>query len=165
MRSDRFWSYYWTFDWTNLFIAFLTKFEITEHLHYFYILCVKFFILGQRWVQLGAFYPFARNHNTDDGIDQDPVSLGPGVVEAAKEALSIRYELLPFLYSLFVKAHLYGHPVITPTFFHAHSGDKIAYGIDTQVNCKNRNNFFSPFLSSRIFGRMENHVANLKQFP
>ena len=88
--------------------------------------------LCQRWVQVGAFYPFSRNHNTDNGIDQDPVSLGPEVVEAAKEALTIRYSLLPFLYTLFAKAHLYGSPVLTPTFFHANAGDKIAYTIDNQ---------------------------------
>ena len=89
--------------------------------------------LCQRWTELGAFYPFSRNHNTDNGIDQDPVSLGPAVVQAAKESLERRYELLPYLYTLFVKAHLFGHPVVTPTFFHAHPGDKQAYYIDNQM--------------------------------
>ena len=64
--------------------------------------------------------------------DQDPVSLGPAVVQSAKDALTIRYSLLPYLYTLFVKAHLHGHPVLTPTYFHAHPGDKLAYEIDHQ---------------------------------
>ena len=78
------------------------------------------------------FLQIYRNHNTDNGIDQDPVSLGSKVVESAKDALTLRYSLLPYLYSLFVKSHLYGHPVVTPTFFHAHPGDRLAYGIDWQ---------------------------------
>ena len=84
-------------------------------------------------MEFGAFYPFSRNHNTDNGIDQDPVSLGPEVVESAKQALSIRYALLPYLYSLFVKSHLFGNPVVTPMFFHAKPGDEIAYFIDDQM--------------------------------
>ena len=55
-----------------------------------------------RWMEFGAFYPFSRNHNTDNGIDQDPVSLGPEVVKSAKSALSIRYALLPYLYRLII---------------------------------------------------------------
>ena len=55
------------------------------------------------------------------------------ILEAAKDALTIRYSLLPFLYSLFVKSHLFGHPVVTPTFFHANPGDKLAYGVDWQM--------------------------------
>ena len=84
-------------------------------------------------MEFGAFYPFSRNHNTDDGIDQDPVSLGPEVVKSSKQALSIRYALLPFLYSLFVKSHILGEPVVTPVFFHAIPGDEMAYYIDDQM--------------------------------
>ncbi|KAK7080365.1 hypothetical protein SK128_004599 [Halocaridina rubra] len=84
-----------------------------------------------RWMQLGAFYPFARNHNTDDAIDQDPVALGEDVVRASREALEIRYLLLPYLYSLFFRAHLTGETVARPLFFEFYK-DKMTYGIDTQ---------------------------------
>jgi len=68
--------------------------------------------LCSRWMQLGAFYPFSRNHNTDDAIDQDPVSLGPMVTESARIALNARYKLLPFFYTQMAKAHLHGTPPV-----------------------------------------------------
>lgn len=87
--------------------------------------------LCQRWMSLGAFYPFSRNHNTDDGIDQDPVALGPGVVNASIHALTLRYKFLPYLYSLFYKAHLLGETVARPLFFEFPK-DKLTYPIDDQ---------------------------------
>lgn len=72
--------------------------------------------LCQRWMELGAFYPFSRNHNTDDAIDQDPVALGPAVVQASRKALRARYQLLPYLYTLFWHAHIDGSSVARSLF-------------------------------------------------
>nr|CAI5826996.1 unnamed protein product [Callosobruchus analis] len=87
--------------------------------------------LCNRWMQLGAFYPFSRNHNTDDGIDQDPVAMGNLVVASSKNALRIRYSLLPYLYTLFFKAYKYGETVSRPLFFEF-TNDIRTYSIDTQ---------------------------------
>ncbi|MCL4124434.1 UNVERIFIED_CONTAM: hypothetical protein GTU68_019351, partial [Idotea baltica] len=87
--------------------------------------------LCNRWMQLGAFYPFSRNHNTDDGIDQDPVALGELVVRSSVKALTQRYTLLPFLYTLFAKAHSSGIPVARPLFF-KYPQDSETYAMDTQ---------------------------------
>jgi lysosomal alpha-glucosidase len=87
--------------------------------------------LCARWHQLGAFYPFSRNHNSDDDIDQDPAALGPIVIEAAKKALETRYSLLPYLYTLFFRAHIYGDTVARPLFFEF-TNDPTSYEIETQ---------------------------------
>ena len=73
--------------------------------------------LCARWHQLGAFYSFSRNHNSDDCIDQDPVALGPVVVEAARNSFLFRYGHLPYLYTLFYKVHRLGGTVLRPLFF------------------------------------------------
>ncbi|GLH03610.1 uncharacterized protein GBIM_09481 [Gryllus bimaculatus] len=87
--------------------------------------------LCQRWMQLGAFYPFSRNHNTDDGIPQDPAALGPAVIESSRKALLIRYSLLPYLYTLFWRAHAFGDTVARPLFIEF-PDDPETYGIDKQ---------------------------------
>ncbi len=87
--------------------------------------------LCARWHELGAFYPFSRNHNSYGEKDQDPASLGPIVIEAAKKALETRYSLLPYLYTLFFRAHTYGDTVVRPLFFEFLT-DPTSYEIETQ---------------------------------
>ena len=84
-----------------------------------------------RYLEKIVLCSFFRNHNTDDGLPQDPVSLGPEVVSASKKALDIRYTLLPYLYTLFVKAHLKGTPVARPLLFEFPE-DRNTYNIATQ---------------------------------
>ncbi|XP_067204332.1 lysosomal alpha-glucosidase [Linepithema humile] len=87
--------------------------------------------LCNRWMQLGAFYPFSRNHNSDDTIEQDPVAMGDLVVRSSKNAFKIRYRFLPYLYTLFFRAHKFGETVARPLFFEF-TNDRQTYDIDTQ---------------------------------
>ncbi|XP_057328006.1 lysosomal alpha-glucosidase-like [Microplitis mediator] len=87
--------------------------------------------LCNRWMQLGAFYPFSRNHNSDDTIEQDPVAMGDMVVKSSREALMIRYRFLPYLYTLFARAHMYGETVARPLFIEFPT-DRNTWAVDTQ---------------------------------
>ncbi|XP_061182189.1 maltase-glucoamylase-like [Saccostrea echinata] len=84
-----------------------------------------------RWMQLGAFYPFSRNHNGKDNIEQDPAVLGEHVTKASREALETRYHLLPYLYTLFYFAHAHGNTVVRP-LHHEFTNDKYTLEISEQ---------------------------------
>nr|XP_057904994.1 lysosomal alpha-glucosidase isoform X2 [Doryrhamphus excisus] len=69
-----------------------------------------------RWMQLGAFYPFMRNHNDKPYASQEPYVFGQKAQTAMRIALNLRYSLLPFLYTLFHHAHTSADMVARPLF-------------------------------------------------
>ncbi|XP_076451187.1 lysosomal alpha-glucosidase-like isoform X2 [Babylonia areolata] len=69
-----------------------------------------------RWMQLAAFYPFMRNHNSLHMKPQDPATFDAVAVDYMRTALETRYSLLPFMYTWFYLSHATGTPVIRPLF-------------------------------------------------
>ena len=67
--------------------------------------------LCNRWMQLSAFFPFYRNHNTLSANPQEAY-VWASVIDASKKAMNIRYQLLPYMYTLFYLAHNTGSTVM-----------------------------------------------------
>lgn len=67
-------------------------------------------------MQLGAFYPFSRNHAAIGTRYQEPY-LWNSVADASRNALRVRYQLLPHFYTLFYLSHKHALTVIRPLFF------------------------------------------------
>lgn len=72
--------------------------------------------LCSRWFQIGAMYPFARNHNDLNGRSQQPYALGETVLKSAQANLRLRYSLLKHYYSLFITKRGLG-TIFNPLFF------------------------------------------------
>ncbi|XP_062957072.1 probable maltase-glucoamylase 2 [Cynocephalus volans] len=84
-----------------------------------------------RWMQLGAFYPFSRNHNTIGTRRQDPVAWNSTFEMFSRKVLQTRYTLLPYLYTLMHKAHAEGSTVVRP-LLHEFTDDNTTWDIDRQ---------------------------------
>ncbi len=84
-----------------------------------------------RWTQLGAFYPFFRNHAAKGTIYQEPWRFGEEAEKICREAIKLRYHLLPYFYQLFRAMHLYGYPVFRPLFWN-YSNEKKTFAICDQ---------------------------------
>jgi alpha-glucosidase (family GH31 glycosyl hydrolase) len=91
--------------------------------------------LCARWAELGSFYPFSRNHNALGSAPQE-YYLWDSVAGAAKKALKMRYELMPYLYTLFASAagarEQDANPMVARPLFVNFPGDEQAYGRDGQ---------------------------------
>ena len=84
-----------------------------------------------RWTQLGAFYPFFRNHTEIDTARQEPWAYGPETMEIVRKFTRLRYSLITYYYNLMRESSLTGAPAIRPLVYH-HGDDPQVYNIYDQ---------------------------------
>ena len=84
-----------------------------------------------RWTQLAAFTPFFRNHANIDSRRQEPWAFGPRVEAQCRDAITLRYQMLPYLECLFAESHRTGAPIMRPLLWH-HPNDSATVACDDQ---------------------------------
>ncbi len=70
--------------------------------------------LYARWIQLGVFHPFCRTHSSGDHGNQEPWTFGEEVVDVTRKFVELRYQLLPYLYTMFWEYAKDGIPMLKP---------------------------------------------------
>ena len=72
--------------------------------------------LYTRWLQYGVFNPIFRPHGQED-VPSEPIFRAKKAKALAKEAIELRYRLLPYNYNLVYENNQYGKPLMRPLFF------------------------------------------------
>lgn len=68
--------------------------------------------LYTRWMQVGAFLPYFRNHTAVNTKSAEPWAFGEEALEVSRNYINLRYRLLPYIYSVFYEAAVSGLPVM-----------------------------------------------------
>lgn len=77
-----------------------------------------------RWLQYGVFNPIFRPHAQEE-VPSEPVFRSTFAKALAKEAIELRYQLLPYNYQLMYENHTKGLPLMRPLFFEESNNDKL----------------------------------------
>lgn len=69
------------------------------------------------WFQLACFVPFFRTHSANNAKPRTPWSFGEQTLNIASKYLKLRYQLIPYFYTLAWQATQTGYPPIRPLFW------------------------------------------------
>jgi alpha-glucosidase len=70
-----------------------------------------------RWVQNGVFSPRFIMNSWKAGGEVNTPWLHPEAIGPIRAAIRFRYRLVPYLYTLFQRAHALGEPILRPLFY------------------------------------------------
>ncbi|OWB65756.1 hypothetical protein B5S30_g1087 [[Candida] boidinii] len=84
-----------------------------------------------RWYQTGIWYPFFRAHAHIDSRRHEPWVAGDPYTTIMREAIRLRYRLLPLFYTQFYKSSQTGEAIMTPLWYRD-SSNELTYEIDDQ---------------------------------
>ncbi len=74
--------------------------------------------LFARWMQVGMLYPLMRGHSAMTTARHEPWVFGDRVEHICQEYINLRYQLLPYIYTLFWEAATTGAPILRPLLYH-----------------------------------------------
>jgi alpha-glucosidase len=82
-----------------------------------------------RWFQMACFFPFFRTHSALGTAPREPWVFGEETTRRVREALRLRYSLIPYLYTLAWEASQTGCPPVRPLFW-ADPGDRRLWQVE-----------------------------------
>lgn len=82
--------------------------------------------LYTRWLQYGVFQPVFRTHAQED-VPPEPVFWADSTKNIVREFINLRYQLLPYNYSLMHENSTLGLPMMRPLFFYDDNPDLYDY--------------------------------------
>lgn len=107
-----------------------------------------------RWMQVGSFNPYMRNHTAVNTKSSEPWAYGEQAMEIVRNYISLRYRLLPYAYSNFYEATQNGLPLMRSMAIDYTDDAQIYRGAFEHQYMYGRAFMVAPFTGSENFGNI-----------
>jgi len=107
-----------------------------------------------RWMELGAFLPYFRNHTALNTKSSEPWSYGEDALDISRNYVNLRYKLLPYIYSTFYESTQDGLPVARSLAINYSFDPKIYQGEFQNQYMFGKAFMVAPFESTKDYGNV-----------